>query len=91
MHNAGLTKIMADEPELQKNLKRLTWQYENCLSCVYFHPNDVLNADLFERGICTHPKMTPFELIVSGRDWCNLFKEMPQKTIDALQAHAMKK
>ena len=52
---------------------------------MYFHPNDVLNADLFERGACTHPKMKPFELIVSGRDWCNLYKEIPQKTIDALQ------
>jgi hypothetical protein len=90
MHNAGLTKIMADEPESNKTLKRLTWQSENCLSCVFFHPNDVLNADLFERGACTHPKMKPLDLIVSGRDWCNLFKEMPQKTIDALQANAMK-
>ena len=81
---------MANEPELQKTVKRLTWQGENCLSCVFFHPNDVLNADLFERGLCTHPKMKEYDLIVSGRDWCNLFKEMPQKTIDALQANAMK-
>ncbi|MFI5419518.1 MAG: hypothetical protein ACHQ1H_00980 [Nitrososphaerales archaeon] len=79
------------ESEPQKSLKRLTWQYENCLSCVYFHPNDLLNADLFERGACTHPKMKPFDLVISGRDWCNLYKEMPQKTIDALQENAMKK
>ena len=90
MHYVDLGKIMADEPELKKTLKRLTWQSENCLSCVYFHPNDVLNADLFERGACTHPKMKEYVLIVSGRDWCNLYREMPQKTIDALQTNAMK-
>ncbi len=79
---------MSTEDELAKNLKRLTWQSENCLSCVYFHPNDVLNADILEHGACTHPKIKPFDLIVSGRDWCNLYVEMPQKTIDALQEHA---
>jgi hypothetical protein len=79
------------ESEPQKSLKRLTWQYENCLSCVFFHPNDILNADILERGACTHPKMKLFNLMVSGRDWCNLFKEMPQKTIDALQENASKK
>ena len=76
------------EEELPRNLKRLTWQGENCLSCVYFHPNDVLNADILERGLCTHPKMKDYELVVSGRDWCNLYKEMPQNTIDGLQKHA---
>jgi hypothetical protein len=80
---------MASESEPQKSLKRLTWQGENCLSCVYFHPNDILNADILERGPCTHQKMKEYDLIVSGRDWCNLYKEMPQKTIDGLQEHAM--
>ena len=82
---------MTEEPALQKTLKRITWQYENCLSCVYFHPNDVINADIYEHGVCIHPKLKSFELIVSGRDWCNLFKEISQKTIDALQENAMRK
>ncbi len=77
------------EPELQRTLKRITWQYENCLSCVWFKPNDPLNADILERGLCIHPKLKEFGLIVSGRDWCNQFKEVPRKTIDALQEKAM--
>ena len=78
-----------EEPELQKSLKRLTWQSENCLSCVWFSPNDPVNADILERGFCIHPKLKPFELIVSGRDWCNLFTEIRQKQIDLLQEKAM--
>jgi hypothetical protein len=80
----------ADEPEPQKSLKKLTWQSENCLSCVWFSPNDPLNADILERGYCIHAKLKPFELIVSGRDWCNLFTEIRQKQIDLLQEKAMK-
>ncbi|MGA2876286.1 MAG: hypothetical protein ABSE82_12200 [Nitrososphaerales archaeon] len=79
-----------EEQELYKNLKRISWQYENCLSCVWFKPNDTINADVFERGMCVHSKLKEFNLIVSGRDWCNLFKEIPQKVIDALQEKAMK-
>ena len=78
-----------EEPELQKNLKRLTGQYENCLSCVWFSPNDPLNADILERGQCIHPKLKAFGLLVSGRDWCNLFTEIRQKQIDILQEKAM--
>ena len=80
---------MSKEPELQKNFKRVMWQGENCLSCVYFSPNDPVNADILERGKCVHAKLKPYELIVSGRDWCNLYQEVPQKTIDALQEKAM--
>lgn len=80
----------SEEKEPQKSLKRVTWQYENCLACVWFSPNDAINADLFERGTCVHPKMKPFNLIVSGRDWCNLFKEIRQKQIDILQEKAIK-
>jgi hypothetical protein len=80
----------AQESEPQKSLKRLTWQYENCLSCVWFRPNDVINADLLERGQCVHSKLKEYELMVSGRDWCNLFQEIPQKSIDAMQEKAMK-
>lgn len=79
-----------EEGEVQRNLKRLTWQYENCLSCVWFSPSDPLNADILERGRCVHPKLKPFELIVSGRDWCNLYTEIRQKQIDILQERAMK-
>jgi len=78
------------ESELQKSLKRLTWQYENCLACVWFSPNDPINADLLERGRCVHPDLKKYNLIVSGRDWCNLFKEVAQKHIDVLQERAMK-
>jgi len=44
-----------------------------------------------ERGICNHPKLKPFTLIVSGRDWCNLYSEITQKQIDSRQEMAMKK
>jgi hypothetical protein len=76
------------EPEPQRSLKRITWQYENCLSCVWFVPNDPLNADLFERGGCVHAKLKPYNLVVSGRDWCNLFTEIRQAQIDKVQEKA---
>ena len=82
--------MASNESEPQKSLKRLTWQYENCLSCVWFSPNDPINADLMERGKCIHPKLKGFDLIVSGRDWCNLYTETRQKQIDLLQEKAMK-
>lgn len=78
------------EEEPYKSLKRIIWQGENCLSCLWFQPNDPLNADLLERGQCLEPKLKESELIVSGRDWCNKYKEMPQKKIDSLQEQAMK-
>jgi hypothetical protein len=79
------------ESEPQKSLKRLTWQYENCLACVWFFPTDPINADIMERGRCAHPKLKPYNLIVSGRDWCNLYTEIAQKQIDSRQEMAMKK
>jgi len=81
---------MSQEEEPQKSLKRVTWQYENCLACVWFMPTDPINADVFERGKCIHPKLKPFELVVSGRDWCNLYEEIKQKQIDSRQELAMK-
>ncbi|MBI4257835.1 MAG: hypothetical protein HY619_02675 [Thaumarchaeota archaeon] len=78
------------EPELARTLKRITWQSENCLACVWFKPNDPLNADLFERGQCIHSKLKPYGLIVSGRDWCNLFTEVKQKQIDLIQERALR-
>jgi hypothetical protein len=80
-----------EESEPQKSLKGLTWQYENCLACVWFFPNDPINADIMERGTCAHPKLKPYNLIVSGRDWCNLYSEIKQKQIDSRQEAAMKK
>jgi hypothetical protein len=71
-------------------MKRVTWQGENCLACVWFKPNDPLNADILERGLCTEPKLKGFELLVSGRDWCNHFTEIRQKQIDLMQERAMK-
>lgn len=76
------------EPEPQRSLKRITWQHENCLACVWFRPNDPLNADLLERGMCAHPKLKEFDLVVSGRDWCNLFTEIRQAQIDKVQEKA---
>jgi hypothetical protein len=76
--------------EPQESLKKLTWQSENCLACVYFRPNDALNADLLERGKCINTRLKTYDLVVSGRDWCNLFKEIRQETIDMLQEKAMK-
>jgi len=78
------------ESEPQKSLTNLTWQSENCLSCVWFRPNDPINADIMERGKCVHSKLKTYDLIVSGRDWCNLFAEIKQETIDMLQERAMK-
>lgn len=80
----------SEESEPQRSLKRVTWQYENCLSCVWFVPNDPINADVFERGKCVHSKLKGYELVVSGRDWCNLYTEIKQKMIDILQEKAMK-
>ncbi len=37
-----------------------------------------------------HPKLMPFELLVSGRDWCNLYQERSQKQIDNRQEMALK-
>lgn len=80
----------AGEREPERSLKRLTWQYENCLACEWFSPNDPINADLMERGRCVHPKLKEYNLILSGRDWCNLYKEIRQRQIDILQEKAMK-
>jgi hypothetical protein len=83
--------IMSEsEPEPQRSMKRLTWQSENCLSCLWFSPNDPINADLMERGKCTHPKLKTYGLIISGRDWCNLYSEINQKQIDNRQEMAVK-
>ena len=68
----------------------MTWQYENCLSCVWFAPNDPINADMLERGKCIHSKLKRYNLIVSGRDWCNLFEEITEKQVVHLQEKAMK-
>jgi len=78
------------ESASENDLKKLTWQSENCLSCVWFRPNDAINADILERGKCVHSKLKGYDLIVSGRDWCNLYKEIKQATIDMLQEQAMK-
>jgi len=37
-----------------------------------------------------HPKLKPFELLVSGRDWCNLYEEIKQSIIDHKQELALK-
>jgi hypothetical protein len=45
---------------------------------------------VFERGKCVHSKLKSYELVVSGRDWCNLYTEIKQKMIDIMQEKAMK-
>jgi hypothetical protein len=70
-------------------LKRITWQSENCLSCKWFLPSDPINADILTNGRCVQPELKKFNLIISGRDWCNLFDEIPQEQIDQIQEKAM--
>ena len=70
-------------------LKRITWQSENCLSCKWFSQSDPIIADILTNGICVHPELKKFNLIISGRDWCNLFEEIPQEQIDQMQEKAM--
>ncbi len=71
--------------------KNITWQGENCLYCKYFIPNDVLNADILERGKCAHPSLVKFNLVVSGRDWCNLFAKMSDNRRDKLIDDGLKR
>ena len=78
------------EPDLTKRLKGIQWQTQNCLSCIWFHTTDPLNADLLDRALCIHPKLKPYQLVVTGRDWCNLWEEIKQKQIDHKQAMALK-
>jgi hypothetical protein len=70
-------------------LKRITWQSENCLSCKWFLPSDPINADILTNGRCVHPDLKKFNLIISGRDWCNLFVEISQEQINQMQEKAM--
>jgi hypothetical protein len=72
-------------------IKRLTWQTENCLSCKWFRPSDPINADILTNGACVQPDLKKFNLVVSGRDWCNEFDEITQRQIDAMQTKAMEK
>ena len=66
-------------------LKRITWQSER-----WFSPSDPINADILTNGRCVHPILKKFDLIISGRDWCNLFVEISQEQIDdRLQGIAM--
>jgi hypothetical protein len=62
------------------NLKKVSWQSENCLSCKWFSPSDPINADILTNGKCLHPELQKFNLIISGRDWCNLFEEIFPRT-----------
>jgi hypothetical protein len=78
------------ESDLQKRLKGIQWQSQNCLSCIWFATTDPLNADLFDRAICIHPKLKIYQLVVSGRDWCNLYEEIKQKQIEHKQERALK-
>ncbi len=82
--------MQSNESELQKSLKSISWQHGNCLSCLWFDIRDALNADLLDRARCLHPKLKLFELLVSGRDWCNLYDERSQKQIDHRQEMALK-
>ncbi len=78
-------------PSDQQNLNKITWQSENCLSCKWFYPADPLNADILSNGKCLEPSLKKFELIVTGRDWCNKFAEITQTQIDRMQEKAMEK
>jgi hypothetical protein len=82
--------MSGSESELQKRLKGIQWQNGNCLSCTWFHTTDPLNADLFDRAKCIHPKLKIYQLVVYGRDWCNLYEEIKQKQIEHKQELALK-
>ena len=73
------------------NSKRISWQYENCLSRKWFSPSDPINADILTNGRCVHAELQKYNLIISGRDWCNLFEEVSQDEIDQMQEKAMEK
>jgi hypothetical protein len=75
--------------DIANKLKRITWQSENCLSCKWFSSSDPVNADILMNGRCVHPELKKFNLIISGRDWCNLFDEISQEQINQMQEKAM--
>ena len=77
------------EAEFKKRLKGIQWQNGNCLSCVWFATNDPLNADLLDRAKCIHPKLKIYQLVVSGRDRCNLYEEIKQKQVEHKQELAL--
>ncbi len=78
---------MADDAK-SANLKRVTWQSENCLGCNWFRPADPVNADMTSIGKCVHPALSPYELVVTGHDWCNAYEEISQETMDSLKKQA---
>ncbi|MDG6997150.1 MAG: hypothetical protein JRN52_14610 [Nitrososphaerota archaeon] len=82
--------VMSTESS-ESSFKRITWQSQNCLSCKWFFPADPLNADILSTGKCMQVDLKKFELIVSGRDWCNKFEEITQRQIDRMQEKAMEK
>jgi hypothetical protein len=46
-------------------------------------------SDIIMNGRCVHPELKKFNLIISGRDWCNLFDEISQEQINQMQEKAM--
>lgn len=79
---------MADEQkenELERAFKKVTWQKDNCLMCKWFSPSDPYNVDILDKGPCVHPQLLSYELVVSGRDWCNLFEEISAEEIEQLR------
>ena len=79
------------EDEIERALKKVTWQKDNCLACKWFSPADPYNADMLDKGPCLHPVLLGYELVVSGRDWCNLFDEISLEQIEELKKKAAAK
>jgi len=79
----------AKQTEKLDPIRRVTWQTENCLSCKWFRPADPINADILATGLCVHKDLKKFNLVISGRDWCNVFEAITQRQIDAMQEKAM--
>lgn len=75
--------------DTRNTLKRITWQSEICLSCKWFSPSDPVNADILTNGRCVHPELKKFNLIISDRDWCNLFDGISQEQTDQMQEKMM--
>jgi len=72
--------VSGRESELKKRLKGIQWQNGDCPSCIWFATEDPLNADQLRQGKVFRPKLKIYQLVVSGRDWCNLYEEIKTET-----------
>ena len=60
------------------NSKRISWQYENCLSCKWFSPSDPINADILTNGRCVHTELQKYNLIILGEIGVICLRKFPR-------------